>query len=230
RLVSSEGVALVVAGLYAFATTTLSVGSQALWEHGPATLSVALALWGLARRDARGTGAAAFALAAAVFMRPTNVLLAIPLAAVLLQRTAGAGRSLLAWSAPPLAALAAYNTWHFGTPWSSGRDATLTAPWWSADPLAGLAGLLLSPGRGLFVYSPVLILGVAGLAAGWRRGRPLFAPAAAGVALFVAACAFRQVWWGGYCYGPRMLADLAPLLAFGLVPVAEAAATRPRVR
>jgi hypothetical protein len=69
-----------------------------------------------------------------------------------------------------------------------------------------------------------------GLAAGWRRGRPLFAAAAVGAALFAAACAFRVVWWGGSCYGPRMLADVTPLLAFGLVVPVEAAAANVRLR
>jgi hypothetical protein len=28
-------------------------------------------------------------------------------------------------------------------------------------------------------------------------------------------------WWGGWTYGPRLLADLSPVLALGLVPLGE---------
>jgi hypothetical protein len=224
RHVTTEGPALAAAALYAFATSSLSVSSQALWEHGPAQLCLALALWGLTRGGERGRAIACLALALAVAMRPTNLLLAVPLGVQALRERPRA-RPLL-FALPPLLLLALYNARYFGAPWSSGRDPTLTRVWWSTDRLAGLAGLLLSPGRGLFVYSPVLVLAVAGLALGWRQRRPLFPALATGAALFVIACSLRTVWWGGFCYGPRMLADLLPILCFGLVPVLEAA--RPR--
>jgi hypothetical protein len=225
RQASSETTALVVAAVYAFCTSSLSVSSQALWEHGPAQLFLSLALWWIGRGGARSRAAAGAALAMAVVMRPPSLLLAAPLGAVVLR--SGTARRTLAWMAAPLLLLAAYNAAHFGAPWSSGRDPTLTRVWWSTDPLAGLAGLLFSPGRGLFVYSPVLLLAAAGLAVEALRRRPPFPALAVGVVSVVAACSFRVVWWGGQCYGPRLLADVLPFLCFGLVPVVEAARRRP---
>jgi hypothetical protein len=83
----------------------------------------------------------------------------------------------------------------------------------------GLAGLLLSPGKGLFFYSPVLAVALVLL--------PLSAlPAAKSVALgrcltgwvFVTLyfLAKNRLWWGGTSYGPRYLTELALPLVLSL--------------
>jgi len=226
KRVSGEGAALVAAAIYAFATSCFSVSSQALWEHGPGQLFVALALWLLAKDDEDSVGAAGLALAAAVLMRPTNVLVAAPLAVSALLRRPRAISRFLLLASPPLVFLAAYDTRYFGAPWSTGRNEILGAAGWAESPLANLPGLLLSPGRGLFVYSPVLVLAVAGLALGCLRRRPLFPALASSAGLLVIGCSLRRTWWAGWCYGPRCLADILPVLCFALVPVLEAA--RPR--
>ena len=79
-----------------------------------------------------------------------------------------------------------------------------------STPLStGLAGLLVSPGKGLVFYAPVVLLA----AFGWRRlASParllLFAVPAAHV-LVVA----RWSWWeGGAAWGPRLLLPVLPLI------------------
>jgi hypothetical protein len=83
--------------------------------------------------------------------------------------------------------------------------------------LRGLAGLLLSPGSSIFVYSPLLLLAPFGLAALWRRDRALAATALAltGTWLFVYA---RFDGWSGLwsAPGPRYLFLLVPLLLLPL--------------
>lgn len=88
----------------------------------------------------------------------------------------------------------------------------------------GLYGLLFSSGRSLFVYSPLLLLGVVSLA---HFGQQF--PA---LRLFIlTACAtvipFYSMWWtwhGGWSWGPRFLVPLAPFL---LLPLGAKLATRP---
>ncbi|HLA43119.1 MAG TPA: hypothetical protein VJZ27_06770 [Aggregatilineales bacterium] len=75
----------------------------------------------------------------------------------------------------------------------------------------GIFGLLLSPGKGVFIYAPPLILSIFGWRRFWRRERPLAEAMllAAGVALL-----FYGKWWawhGGWCWGPRFLIPLLPL-------------------
>jgi hypothetical protein len=83
--------------------------------------------------------------------------------------------------------------------------------------LEGLYGLLLSPGAGLLVFAPVLVLAFAGFPAFLRRWR---AEACLIVALLVGRFLFFAAWWdwpGGATWGPRYVIPLIPLM---LVPVA----------
>ena len=76
--------------------------------------------------------------------------------------------------------------------------------------------MLVSPSRGLFVYSPVLLFPAAGLLL-WlvRRRGGLLAWAAVAVAAGVGTIAQFTVWWGGHSFGPRLLSDVLPALVLG---------------
>jgi hypothetical protein len=94
---------------------------------------------------------------------------------------------------------------------------------WSTSFAGSLAGVLFSPGRGLFVYQPWLLLLLlccvpifprlpgqsprSTLPKGWQ-----------GLCLVVAVSQVALVacwpcWWGGHCWGSRLLAEIIPLLA-----------------
>ena len=95
-------------------------------------------------------------------------------------------------------------------------------------PWAGLAGLLFSPNRGLIVFSPVVLIAFAGMAAAWRARRttPALACSVAAV-VQIAAYSFYSVWWGGHTFGPRYLLDVLPLLVPAGALGAAAAGRRP---
>jgi hypothetical protein len=91
------------------------------------------------------------------------------------------------------------------------------------DPLAGIAGLLFSPTRGLFVFSPFLLF----LFLAWRhwprargeRGLTL----AIGIAFVIQVLLYAKTdWRGGISWGPRFMTDVLPLLLWALVPVVSA--------
>jgi len=100
---------------------------------------------------------------------------------------------------------------------SGGYSSSLTG-----NLLAGLAGLLFSPSRGLLVYSPVLLF-LAPAVWLWRRARR--GRVVGACALFAAAHvlvhAVWPIWWGGDCFGPRLLAETLPGLVLLLVPLLE---------
>jgi hypothetical protein len=84
----------------------------------------------------------------------------------------------------------------------------------------GLAGLLVSPSRGLLIYSPWVIFSLWGGAILWKENskgweRYLLI----GVIAIVVLHARLGTWWAGWSYGPRYLTDLLPFLAFFLLPV-----------
>jgi hypothetical protein len=125
---------------------------------------------------------------------------------------------LAAFGAPVAIAVGialAYDALRFGQP--------LGGPY-SADPLGfstpllkGLFGLLLSPGVGLFVYTPVLLMSILGFPRFVRQWRVEGALILALFAVRVVFFARYWAWDGGATWGPRFLVPLIPLL---LVPLA----------
>lgn len=77
--------------------------------------------------------------------------------------------------------------------------------------LDALYGITLSPYRGLFFVSPILLLAVVGLAA-MKRNREFWAVFAI-VSTFILAIASFNGWSGGYAFGPRYLVPIVPLMA-----------------
>ncbi len=96
-----------------------------------------------------------------------------------------------------------------------------------STPLAhGLRGLLLSPGKGLFVFNPMTLLGVVGLVllvvAPGVRDRPLAVVAALAVVPRILFFAKWGVWDAGSVWGPRFLLPSVAVLSVTIVPVLRA--------
>ena len=79
---------------------------------------------------------------------------------------------------------------------------------------SGLAlyGLLLSPGRSLFVYSPIALVGVLGLPKLWARDRVRTEAVCVAVLAGLWAIAARADWHGDPAFGPPLVLPLLPLL------------------
>ena len=79
-----------------------------------------------------------------------------------------------------------------------------------------MLGNLVSPARGLFVYSPVLLLALSGLvlALRQREERLLSACFAIIVVMHWLVVSRFPHWWGGHSYGPRFMTDIVPFLAY----------------
>jgi hypothetical protein len=119
---------------------------------------------------------------------------------------------------PPTVLMLGYNWLRSGNPLQTGYDLTIFSP----DILSGLYKLLFSPLRGLFVYSPVLLLCIPGIM-GWlraRRAETLLLCSVVGVTLLLFAA-----WTSGegLSWGSRFLVPVVPLLCLALAPVADRA-------
>jgi hypothetical protein len=108
-----------------------------------------------------------------------------------------------------------WNWLRFGSPLDSGYAPSEA---FNGDWLFGLAGLLVSPGRGLLWYSPVLLLVPLGV--GWflRRARWLLLSSAGVALLYWLLYAKWYMWHGGYSWGPRFLVPVLPFLMLMTVP------------
>ena len=198
----------------AFGTSLWSAASRAVWSHTWAVFLLAAALVHLARATREGGRLRPVLLGTLMswmyFARPTMSLSIVAIGLwVLLQEP----RRVPALAATGLAWLALFVAFAKST--SAGWLPPYYLQSGAFDPgrlPAGLAGLLVSPARGLLVYSPVLLV-VAWLLVRHRPAGPERLPAAVGAGLVGAQILLLSawpMWWGGLAFGPRMLTDLVP--------------------
>jgi hypothetical protein len=200
--------------------------ATALWSHSLVVGLVCVAVWALdmfgsqpvARWRFVGAGAA-LGLALASEYTAGLVILGLGGYAAFRQRR---GLWILAAAAtPPLLLVPAYNSAVTGNPlvlpythqasFPQMMEGVYAIRW----PNLEIAGrLLFSPERGLFFWSPFLLLAVAGH---WRlaqtQPRWLWLTYALPLANIVVVSGRVWDWQAGFCFGPRYLAPILPLLA-----------------
>jgi hypothetical protein len=178
--------------------------------------------------------AAGLAAGAAVFMRVSGAVFLPGLALYILLAHRRSGKRLI-WllfafaigCAIFIAAIGWYNLVRFGSVLETGytvgpnefTGGIADRPQRSAGiqpVLYALYALLFSPGRGVFLYAPVLVLGLLGLPALARR-RPMEAGLLVGLSgllLVVEAALPFDYWFGGWSYGARYL---LPVIGLGAI-------------
>jgi hypothetical protein len=199
--------------VYAFATCVWSVASRALWQHGPSLLFLTAALWMLWKGSNRAAALAGLFLGLAVVTRATNVLIALPLAIFVLRQRRPAVLPFLVLGAVPVLLQSIYARAYWGSFFSLGyADPFPQVANFGGNPLVGLPGLLVSPSRGLFVFSPIFLFSPIGAVDAWRdrRREPLYRYLAIGVALLPLLYAKWTIWWGGHTFGYRFLIEMLP--------------------
>jgi len=233
RRMTRPVIAWFISVVYAFGTSCLSISSQAMWQHGPSQLFFSLALYCVVRgRESPSWVAwAGLPLGYAVICRPLNVVMALPIALYVLHKHRSQFFGFIVAGVPSLLLFLSYNAAYFGSPVRTGFGATVVTPaslvgqhlsWFRAPLLEGLAGVLFSPARGLFVYSPIFLYSVAGMALVWKeRKETLLQYLSLAPILLLIPVSMLGYWWGGHGYGPRLLADSAPILCLLLYPVVE---------
>jgi hypothetical protein len=95
------------------------------------------------------------------------------------------------------------------------REDWLALPWW-----IGLRGLLFSPGKSLFLYSPWLLLAVPGAVLFLMRHRWHGFSITVFPALVILLYGMKLGWHGG-SWGPRYLVPLIPLLSLAAAPAIQ---------
>jgi hypothetical protein len=177
----------------------------------------------------RRAGAAGFLAALAVTLEYQVILVALALGVYLLVRQRRAVLPFALGALPPAIALGAYHTALFGRPWTFPYANIENPVFAQTAHRAGFHGLslphleafpafLISPAYGLFCFSPVLLLGLAGAVylalRGPRREAVLTLAIAASMFLFIAGM---SNWRAGWCVGPRYIAAVAPFLLLPII-------------
>lgn len=205
--------ALIGTVAYAFGTSVWATSSQQIWEHAPSHLFVALGTF-LLTRPARSAALAGLALGVAVVVRPTEAIVTAFGALVAWRK--GILFRYLAWGVPAAVLLFLYTFVVFGTIRPTYPDNEM--PWTLPPP--GWLGLLISPSRGLFIYSPVLLFAVAGYVMAWKARADWSVRVVRDASLAVAGTyvlySLIGYWFGGWVFGNRYLSDVGPLFALGI--------------
>lgn len=209
-LPQSWSTVLAVGG--AFSTQIWSTASRVLWSHTWEILLLSLAIYMLLAEDERQVHGRpvilATLLACAYFVRPTG---SIPIVAistyllifrrrefVVLARTGAAWMFLFVIYSAEVSGqpLPSYYLFHL----SPGHL-------WEA-----VAGNLVSPSRGLFVYVPGTLFVLLLVVYYWRRlkHRRLAVLSLSVIAVHTLVVSTDPNWWGGHCYGARLTIDIIP--------------------
>jgi hypothetical protein len=214
--------AVWLALLFALATSAYSVAGRAVWQHTPSILLLTIIIYLLLRADQRPmlAGWAGLPVALAYTVRPTDSLWVIVFTAYVAVRH----RRYLGWyllaAAPVATAFISYDfsVYH-----------NLFSPYYRSDLIGfrpenwprmamAMAGNLISPSRGLLIFTPVFLFAIWSMLK--MKWKPPLAPwlIAAVMAHWMVVSAYVSNWWSGHSYGPRFFTDVTPIFVLFLIP------------
>jgi len=206
--------AAIVTMAIAFGTFLFTYGTTYFSESAVA-LTVAVALLGLSRLGSSITWAGAIGGASGLsvlFRTDSLVLVALPVACAMVALSPTRRQVAVATivALPPLGLWGWYNVVRFGSLFSLGyrTDPGFTHPFGN-----GLVALLISPGKGIIWFAPVLILTLWSIAGAYRRWPTLTVLA---IVLICSRFLFFASWWawdGGLSFGPRFIVPALPAFA-----------------
>ena len=201
--------------IFAFGTSMWSVASDAIWTEGPVIMGLALATWAMTRQSWVLAG---LGYAFAIFSRPHTAVFAavsgiwegvtrrsiVPVLKVGLASALGFA-GLLLWNKLNS------GRWDIFPGSYGGRisGATTSGTYGQAsggERLADYSATFFSPLRGVFVYSPFLLLLLPGLVRAWRIAPSwVRSTAIAGVVYLVVQLAGNSWFGGGGIFGYRLI-------------------------
>ncbi|MDB5312143.1 MAG: hypothetical protein JWO38_6345 [Gemmataceae bacterium] len=216
--IGRPGAAFVTAGLLATGSVVVTTLTQLMWQQTGVAfwmlVVVLVELQSAGRPGWVGAGVQALACSLMLACRPSAVTFLIPFGLWVVARDRKRGLTV------PVAAVVGFLPWAgmyhavYSTPFGPSM-AQLGEPWTAAGHVGGV---LFSPARGLFVYQPWMWVGFLLL---FRRVRtdPARRPLPPGWYPFTLAVIASHVvlvgswgcWWGGYCWGSRLAAEVVPV-------------------
>lgn len=209
---------------FGLAINTWSTSSQNLWQHGMVELLLAVMIYLVLlieeKENKRYIVLLGLLSGLFIFNRPPDSVLLIPIMVytLFLKKKARVYYcfSMLIASVPFIY----YNVHTFGNLFG-GYSQNLETLTIGINTISNILGLLISPNRGLFIYSPVLILSLVGMYKLYTfKNRNirifLYLFFISFVLDLLVYASFDIHWWAGYCYGPRFLSGMAPIIVMYL--------------
>lgn len=213
-------VALILDSIFALCTPILSICSRAMWSHTGSVflISISLLLLMIARNGReRVVSYIAIPVALSYIVRPTNVVFVILFTLYILLFWKKQFIGYVLWGSVLglgfiIFSMANYNA--------------LLPPYYFPSRLAGthtfweaFVGNLISPSRGIFVFSPVLLFAFYAIYDMIKKGiSAIYIMFIIIIVVHLFIISFFPHWWGGWCYGPRLFSDTLPYFIFLMVP------------
>jgi hypothetical protein len=208
-------IALSCTAIFAFATPMWSTASRALWQHGPLVLmlSIAMLLLLAGQRKPSINQFVSIPVALAYIMRPTAITSVFVFTVYIFWCHRDYFLKYIAWAC--LIAL----------PWIAFNFSVyrrMVPPYYTGGAfdhpnfVEGLFGNLVSPSRGLFVFSPILLFSITGFYFALRDAQHRSLAIAFGsiVGLHCIIIGSASMWWAGHSFGPRFMTDILPFLVY----------------
>jgi len=219
RELVSQRIAIISTFLYAFATSTWSISSQALWQQGMGELILILMLLCIVRNEKNKSTVNILLLGIFsglfVFNRPPDALLVIPIVYYIIRFYRNQFRYYALAGILIGLPFLLYNLLIFGTVFG-GYSHDFHQYVFNGNFVIHYVGLLVSPNAGLFIFTPFLIFSVFGYFKLKNIHPPplentlsIFGPV---ILLTILAYSFFNGWYSEWCYGPRYLIGILPVL------------------
>lgn len=205
--------------IFAFATNTWAIGSQALWQHGMVELLLSMMIYLVIINEKKESTKNIIYLGILsglfIFNRPPDSVLLLPIFYYIYSnklKIPSYFSFMFIVSAPFLL----YNFYFFDN-LLGGYNHNLEILTFSSNTLINFIGLLFSPNRGLFIYTPLLILSLFGYLnivkiRSKRLRNFLFLFGFSILLNILVYSTFDTHWWAGFSYGPRFLTGMLPIL------------------
>ena len=223
RELINKRIAIIVALIFAFATNTWTISSQGLWQHGLVELFLAMSIYLVLINEKQASNkiiiCLGFISGLFVFNRPVDSILLISIIYYIFElrdrRIAYYFCAMFISGVPFLL----YNLHYFGNLFG-GMNILLGLFDGHSGLIMPFMGLLISPSRGLFVYTPIMLFSILGYSrifqlTNSRIRNFLFVLGISILALIIVYASF-GMWWAGWSYGPRFLTGMLPALAMFL--------------
>jgi hypothetical protein len=217
------GQALLLTFVFAFCTSLWSVAGRALWMHGPLILALLYAIYLLTKEEIKISNVVTLGvvLAFTFIIRPTGLIF---FAGVLFYLFTFNKKLAAAYLTSGLVIFLGFfllNYSIYGTALSPYYQYYFNLLSGSGFPNVGeaLMGNLFSPGKGLIIFTPVILFSVFGVYLKIKAkefSKFDLSLTLIFIAHFIAISLVRK-WWDGWSYGPRYISDVLPVLMYFMI-------------
>jgi hypothetical protein len=216
---------LFITFIFAFCTSAWSIASRGLWQHGPVMLLLAGSLYLLleGKRNPSLVKYAGLLLAYVFVVRPVNVLSLLLFGIYIFfnfRKQLPAFITFASFILVPFLTLSFIVFENPLPPYYLDQLNILGKSLSNSNFTGALFANTVSPARGLFIFSPVLIFSIYGMYLKFGKSEKDNIDIYIIIIIFlhwIAISTFDN-WWAGHSYGPRFFSDMIPYFIYFLIP------------